>query len=97
MSERERQSMDARYRLRGLRPGDGRFSDHPHASGLADENGVPVAESAVMPGMPPQVICYERADDIGFGVSGRGQQGPGASCASFPDFDPAQVPMCRHR
>ena len=20
--------------------------------------------------MPPQVICYERADDIGFGVSG---------------------------
>ena len=25
-----------------------------------------------MPGMPPQVICYERADDIGFGVSGRG-------------------------
>ena len=27
-------------------------------------------ESAVMPGMPLQVLCYERADDIGFGVSG---------------------------
>ena len=29
-------------------------------------------ESHGMPGMPLQVICYERADDIGFGVSRRG-------------------------
>ena len=35
-----------------------------------NEDGTPAVESRVMPGMPPQVICYERADDIGFGVSG---------------------------
>ena len=27
-------------------------------------------ESGAMPGMPLQVVCYERADDLGFGVSG---------------------------
>ena len=37
--------------------------------GLVDHDGMPVVDSTVMPGMPPQVICYERADDIGAGVS----------------------------
>ena len=41
---------------------------------------------------PPQVICYERADDIGFGVSGVVTRGR-AIRASFPDFDPSQIPM----
>ena len=59
---------------------------------LVDENGMPVVESESMPGMPPQVICYERADDIGFGVSGVVTLGR-AIRASFPDFDPAQIPM----
>ena len=31
---------------------------------------MPLLESSVMPGLPLQVVCYERADDIGFGVSG---------------------------
>ncbi|MBK8476822.1 MAG: hypothetical protein IPL39_11090 [Opitutaceae bacterium] len=45
-----------------------------------------------MPGMPPQVICYERADDVGFGVSG--VVTPARSIkASFPQLDPAQIPM----
>ena len=44
------------------------------------------------PGMPPQVICCERADDIGFGVSGVVTRGR-AIRASFPDFDPSQIPM----
>ena len=35
---------------------------------LVKEDGTPAVESAAAPGMPPQVICYERADDIGFGV-----------------------------
>ena len=30
----------------------------------------PPLESAAAPGMPLQVVCYERADDLGFGVSG---------------------------
>jgi Dehydrogenases (flavoproteins) len=45
-----------------------------------------------MPGMPPQVICYERADDIGFGVSGVVTKGR-ALRASFPDLDLSQIPM----
>jgi electron-transferring-flavoprotein dehydrogenase len=60
--------------------------------GLMNEDGTPVVESAVMPGMPPQVICYERADDIGFGVSGVVTKGR-ALRASFPDLDLSQIPM----
>ena len=37
---------------------------------LANADGTPAVESAVAPGLPLQVLCYERADDIGFGVSG---------------------------
>ena len=61
--------------------------------GLVDENGMPVADSKVMPGMPPQVICYERADDIGFGVSGVVTRGE-AIKASFPDQPLTDIPMC---
>ncbi len=44
-----------------------------------------------MPGMPPQVICYERADDIGFGVSGvvtRGARDSRELPGSRPVADP---------
>jgi electron-transferring-flavoprotein dehydrogenase len=37
---------------------------------MVDADGNTVLESRVMPGMPLQVLCYERADDISFGVSG---------------------------
>ena len=40
-----------------------------------------------MPGMPPQVLCYERADDLGFGVSGVVTRGRGIR-ATLPDLDP---------
>lgn len=59
---------------------------------LTNEDGTPAVESKVMPGMPPQVICYERADDIGFGVSGVVSRAR-AIRATFPDLDPAQIPM----
>ena len=49
-------------------------------------------QSAAMPGMPPQVICYERADDLGFGVSGVVTRARGIR-ASFPDLDPSHIPM----
>jgi electron-transferring-flavoprotein dehydrogenase len=59
---------------------------------LVKEDGTPAVESAAAPGMPPQVICYERADDIGFGVSG--VVTPARSIkASFPQLDPTQIPM----
>ena len=55
-------------------------------------DGKPFGESQAMPGMPPQVICYERADDIGFGVSGVVTRARGIR-ATFPDLDPTQIPM----
>jgi electron-transferring-flavoprotein dehydrogenase len=42
--------------------------------------------------MPPQVLCYERADDIGFGVSGVVTKAR-ALRATFPDLDQAKIPM----
>src|SRR5579864_386960 len=39
-----------------------------------------------------QVICYERADDIAFGVSGVVTRARGIR-ASFPDLDPTHIPM----
>ena len=59
---------------------------------LAASGGDAALESKAMPGMPPQVICYERADDIGFGVSGVVTRAR-ALRASFPGLDPAQIPM----
>ena len=59
---------------------------------LLKPDGTPLVESAVMPGMPPQVVCYERADDLGFGVSGAVTRARGLR-AAFPELDPAQIPM----
>jgi len=60
---------------------------------LVNPDGTPKLESAVSPGMPPQVICYERADDIGFGVSGVVTRARGIR-QTFPNLDPSQIPMC---
>ena len=62
------------------------------AKKLVNEDGSPVVESATMPGMPPQVICYERADDTGFGVSGIVTKAR-AVRESFPELDTAGIPM----
>jgi electron-transferring-flavoprotein dehydrogenase len=43
-------------------------------------------------GTSPTVVCYERADDISFGVSGVVTRARGIR-ASFPDLDPSQIPM----
>ncbi len=59
---------------------------------LLNEDGTPRLESAVSPGMPLQVICYERADGLGFGVSGAVTRARGIR-ASFPEADLKQIPM----
>jgi electron-transferring-flavoprotein dehydrogenase len=59
---------------------------------LVNADGTPAVESASAPGMPPQVICYERADDIGFGVSGVVTKAR-ALRTTFPDLDQAKIPM----
>ena len=69
LPEVERQSMDVDIVCVGFGPAMGGFLT-TLSRGLTQDDRTPVVESNVMPGMPPQVICYERADDISFGVSG---------------------------
>ncbi len=52
----------------------------------------PAFGSKVTPGMPLQVLCYERADDIASGVSGVVTRAQGIR-ASFPDLNPTDIPM----
>jgi len=59
---------------------------------LVHADGTPAVESAVAPGLPPQVLCYERADDIGFGVSGVVTKAR-AIRTSIPEIDKAGIPM----
>lgn len=59
---------------------------------LLKEDGTPCLESSVAPGIPLQVICYERADGLGFGVSGVVTRARGIR-ASFPGADLTQIPM----
>ena len=87
----ERQVMEADIVCVGFGPATAGFLA-TLTRGLVREDGTPLAESRVMPGLPPQVICYERADDIGFGVSGVVTRARGIK-ASFPDLDPAQIPL----
>ena len=53
------------------------------------EDGTPLYGSKAMPGMPLQVMCYERADDTGFGVSGIVTKAD-AIRATFPGVDLAK-------
>jgi len=59
---------------------------------LLNDDGTPRFESTVSPGLPLQVICYERADGLGFGVSGAVTRARGIR-SSFPGVDLSQIPM----
>ncbi|MBM3906790.1 MAG: 4Fe-4S ferredoxin [Gemmatimonadetes bacterium] len=59
---------------------------------MVDAQGNTLLESRVMPGMPLQVLCYERADDLSFGVSGVVSRAR-ALRASFTPEELASVPM----
>ena len=87
----DRQEMQVDIVCTGFGPATGGFLT-TLSRALIKEDGSPAFESKVMPGMPPQVICYERADDIGFGVSGVVSKARSIR-NSFPDFDPAAIPM----
>lgn len=88
MSEIERQTLDADIVCVGFGPANAGFLT-TLSRALMKPDGTPAFESRVMPGMPPQILCYERADDIGFGVSGIVTAGR-AIRASFPDLDLAK-------
>jgi electron-transferring-flavoprotein dehydrogenase len=87
----ERQRMEVDIACVGFGPAMGGFLS-TLSRGLLDEEGTPLVESRVMPGMPLQVVCYERADDIGFGVSGVVTRARGLR-ATFPGLDPTQIPL----
>jgi electron-transferring-flavoprotein dehydrogenase len=59
---------------------------------LLNADGSPRFESTAAPGLPLQVVCYERADALGCGVSGAVTRARGIR-ASFPDLDCSQIPM----
>lgn len=59
---------------------------------LLNQDGSPRFESNVAHGMPLQVICYERADGLGFAVSGAVTKARGIR-ESFPETDLSQIPM----
>ena len=87
----DRQTMDVDIACVGFGPATAGFlttlSRH-----LVNEDGSPAIESPTCPGLPLQVVCYERADDIGFGVSGVVTSARGIR-ASLPDLDPSRIPM----
>lgn len=87
----ERQSMDVDIACVGFGPAMGGFLT-TLSQGLVNPDGTPAVESATMPGLPPQVVCYERADDLGFGVSGVVTRARGIR-QSFPELDPGQIPL----
>src|SRR5512139_2447101 len=87
----DRQTMDVDIVCVGFGPAMGGFLT-TLARGLTNADGTPAVESRAMPGMPPQVLCYERADDIGFGVSGVVTRARGIR-QSFPDLDVSQIPL----
>jgi electron-transferring-flavoprotein dehydrogenase len=57
-----------------------------------DNPADPAFESRVAPGMPLQVLCYERADTLSAGVSGVVTRAQGIR-ASLLDLSPAEIPM----
>jgi len=87
----ERQTMEADIVCVGFGPATAGFLTTLTGSMLKPD-GTPAFESKVMPGMPLQILCYERADDIGFGVSGIVTKGRHIR-ASFPELDlAAEIP-----
>ncbi len=88
----ERQTLDTDIVCVGFGPATGGFLN-TLLKGMVNADGTAAVESRVSPGQPLQVLCYERADDLGFGVSGVVTRARGLK-ASVPDFDPAQIPLC---
>jgi electron-transferring-flavoprotein dehydrogenase len=87
----DRQRMDVDIVCVGFGPATGGFLTTLSRE-LVNPDGTPKLESAVMPGAPPQIVCYERADDIGFSVSGVVTRARGIR-GTFPDLDPSQIPL----
>ncbi len=82
----DRQQMAVDIACVGFGPAMGGFLTTLSRS-LLNADGSVRLESTTSPGMPLQVICYERADGLGFGVSGAVTRARGIR-SSFPDVRP---------
>jgi electron-transferring-flavoprotein dehydrogenase len=87
----ERQSLAVDIACVGFGPATGGFLTTLNQA-WSENPADPAFESKTMPGMPLQVLCYERADDLAAGVSGvvtlaRGIRG------SFPELNTDEIPM----
>jgi len=89
--EAERQTMEVDIACVGFGPAMGGFLT-TLTQAWSMFPGDPGFESKMVPGMPLQVHCYERADDLSAGVSGVVTSAKGIR-ASFPSLDPTQIPM----
>ncbi len=89
--EVDRQTMDVDIACVGFGPATGGFLT-TLTQAWKENPADPAFESKVAPGMPLQVVCYERADDLAAGVSGVVTRAEGIR-ASFPHLDPAEIPM----
>ena len=87
----ERQRMDVDVVCVGFGPATAGFLTALSRQ-LVNPDGSPAVESRVAPGLPLQVMCYERSDDISFGVSGVVTRARGIR-ATLPGFDPSRIPM----
>ena len=87
----ERPQMNVDIACVGFGPAMGGFLTTLSRS-LLNPDGSVRLESATSPGLPLQVICCERADGLGFGVSGAVTRARGIR-SSFPGVDLTQIPM----
>jgi electron-transferring-flavoprotein dehydrogenase len=89
--EIDRQTMDVDIACAGFGPAMGGFLTTLTNAWNKNPDD-PAFQSKVAPGMPLQILCYERADDIGAGVSGVVTLGRSIR-ASFPELNLAEIPM----
>ena len=87
----ERQSIEADIACVGFGPAMGGFLTMLNQEWMRNPTD-PAFESKAAPGLPLQVVCYERADDIAAGVSGVVTLASGIR-ESFPELNPTDIPM----
>ena len=87
----QRQAMDVDIACVGFGPATAAFLTTVSRKMMNDDGSINL-ESQKMPGMPLQIMCYERADDISFGVSGVVTKAK-AIRETYPDLKPEDIPM----
>src|SRR5215469_10197075 len=87
----ERPQMEVDIACVGFGPAMGGFLT-TLAQASADPANNETFSSAASPGMPLQVLCYERADDLAAGVSGVVTRAR-AIREALPNLKPEEIPM----